>query len=513
MSAHPSLDVFKKVVLAQPGKLVPVYRRFLSDSLTPVEAFRRLSQTPYAFLLESVERGERIGRWSFVGADPELVISGDIVPTPKYTLEREGAEREAKSGDPIAALEGYLKERPAAQLDGGDELPPFSGGAVGYLGYDTVRGFETRLTKGQPAKRGFDKVPDVCVGLYKTVIAFDHVKNLIWIVHHADAREGGADAAHARALNELSKVARRLTVPSTEPLSELIVAQATAPAPTSNFAQPAQFTQAVEAAKEFIAAGDIIQVVLSQRFTRVTNAPPFEVYRSLRAVNPSPYMFFLRMPDVNLVGSSPEVMVRLDGRQITVRPIAGTRKRGETPEEDARLAKELLADEKERAEHIMLLDLGRNDVGRVSKLGSVRVTEQMMIENYSHVMHIVSNVTGTLEDGLGAFDVFRACHPAGTVSGAPKIRAMEIIDQLEPDARGPYAGAVGVIGWNGALNTCIAIRTIVMQPRVDGKFDAHVQAGAGLVADSVPQKEFEETQNKARAMLRALDAAEARAGK
>jgi anthranilate synthase component 1 len=307
-------------------------------------------------------------------------------------------------------------------------------------------------------------------------------------------------------------VVERLSAPGTAPLTELASAGERATlAVRSNFRR-ADFLHAVRRAKEYIAAGDIIQVVPSQRFSCSTAAPPFEVYRRLRAVNPSPYMFYLRAPEVHLVGSSPEVMVRAEDGQITVRPIAGTRPRGRTPQEDAALAAELAADPKECAEHVMLLDLGRNDVGRVAQYQSVQVTERMVIEYYSHVMHIVSNVSGRLRAGLGAFDVLRACHPAGTVSGAPKIRAMEIIDELEPDSRGPYAGAVGVLDFRGNLNTAITIRTIVMQPEGGGRYQAHVQAGGGVVADSVPAREFVETQNKARALLRSLAAAEAGLG-
>ncbi|MCZ7648812.1 MAG: anthranilate synthase component I [Planctomycetota bacterium] len=513
MSVVPDLRTFSALHARHPDRLIAVHRRFLADTLTPVEAFARLGGSEYGFLLESVERGERIGRYSFVGAEPEAVFRGQVLPEPRVSMTRAGAAPEPpRPGDPVAEIERYVAANRALPPDPAWGVPPFAGGAVGYLGYDIARLFEPRLARRPPAKLGFPGVPDVLVPVYRTLLAFDHVKNVVFVVHHADPREGGPEAAHARACKTLDEVVAKLATPRAGPLSEILPAAAPAEEVQSNL-ERAAFLKAVEAAKEFIAAGDIIQAVLSQRFTRPTSAPPFEVYRSLRAVNPSPYMFYLRAPEVHLVGSSPEVMVRVEDGLITVRPIAGTRPRGKSPEEDAALARELLADEKERAEHVMLLDLGRNDVGRVSNFGSVHVTEEMAIENYSHVMHIVSNVEGRMTEGRGAFDVLRACHPAGTVSGAPKIRAMEIIDELEPDSRGPYAGAVGVIDLLGNLNTCIAIRTFVMRRRPDGRWDAHVQAGAGIVADSVPEREFEETRNKARALLRSLDAAEARLAK
>ncbi|MCY3022185.1 MAG: chorismate-binding protein, partial [Planctomycetota bacterium] len=354
-------------------------------------------------------------------------------------------------------------------------------------------------------------VSEMLVPIYRTIVAFDHVMNTIAVVHHADpAAARTPEAAYKGAQAAIESVVRCLRQPMVEPLDELVP-----PAPVaaedvhSNFDR-AGYMAAVVKAKEYIAAGDIIQVVLSQRLSCRTKAAPFEVYRNLRAINPSPYMFYLRMGDLHLVGSSPEVMVRVEDGLITVRPIAGTRPRGKNPAEDVRLAQELLFDPKERAEHVMLLDLGRNDVGRVADFGSVRVDERMVVEYYSHVMHIVSNVSGRMRKDLNAFEVFRSCLPAGTVSGAPKIRAMEIIDELEPDRRGPYAGAVGVMDFKGNLNTAIAIRTFVMQERPGGVYDAHIQAGAGLVADSVPEREYEETLNKARALLRALAAAETR---
>jgi anthranilate synthase component 1 len=362
-----------------------------------------------------------------------------------------------------------------------------------------------------PAQAGFQDVPEMIVPIYKTILAFDHVSKIATIVHHVEIGDSIDPRAVYRNAGEIiERFVKRLREPHAEPMDELSPPNPSAAVNYTTNVDREGFCKAVEKAKQYISAGDIIQVVLSQRLSCQTRAQPFEVYRNLRTINPSPYMFYLRMNDLHLVGSSPEVMVRVENGTITVRPIAGTRRRGKDAEEDARLAAELLADPKERAEHTMLLDLGRNDVGRVAEYGSVQISEKMTIENYSHVMHIVSNVAGKMRSGLSAFDVFDACVPAGTVSGAPKIRAMEIIDEVEPDRRGPYAGAVGVMDFLGNLNTGIAIRTFVMQAQTDGSFKASVQAGAGIVADSVPESEYEETLNKARALLRALSAAEAR---
>ena len=515
MSLTPDLDTFLKLAAEHPGQLIPVSRSFLADGLTPVAAYRRMPPSDYAFLLESVERGERIGRYSFVGSRPDVIFRGGVFPKPHYSIE-------TSSGTHVSRMTAirwrrsthFLKAAIAPiQTDSKIPVPPFAGGAVGYLGYDVVRLIEPRLMAHPPAHAGLEDVPDMIVPIYKTILTFDHVSKIATIVHHVDLHESmDPQAAYRNAGEILERVVKRLREPHEEPLDELPPVN---PGTTAKFTSNVDrdgFCKAVEKAKQYISAGDIIQVVLSQRLSCVTKAHPFEVYRSLRTINPSPYMFYLRMGGLHLVGSSPEVMVRVENGAITVRPIAGTRPRGKDAAEDARLAAELLADPKERAEHTMLLDLGRNDVGRVSEFGSVTVTEQMIIENYSHVMHIVSNVAGKMRKDLNAFDVFDACVPAGTVSGAPKIRAMEIIDEVEPDRRGPYAGAVGVMDYLGNLNTGIAIRTFVMQTQTDGTFKAHVQAGAGIVADSIPQNEYDETLNKARALLRALSAAEARLG-
>jgi anthranilate synthase component 1 len=510
MSLSPNLEDFLKLAEKNPGRLIPVTRRFLADGITPLSAFRRMPASSYAFLLESVERGERIGRYSFVGSAPELIFRGNVFPKPSYTLEKPGKKATEHTGDPLAALENYLQEHRSIAETGLPPIPPFCGGAVGYLGYDVVRLIEPRLNANPPRRAGIEGVPDMLVPIYRTILAFDHVLNTATIVHYASpAEDGGAKAAHSAAEKAIETVLKSLQQPAVEPLDEIVSPNGSEAPVRSNF-ERAAFLRAVEKAKEYIGAGDITQVVPSQRFSRSTRAHPFEVYRSLRAINPSPYMFYLQFGKLHLVGSSPEVLVRVQNGRITVRPIAGTRRRGATPEEDANLAKELLGDPKELAEHTMLLDLGRNDVGRVSEFGSVRVTEQMIIENYSHVMHIVSNVSGQMSAGSNIFEVLRSCMPAGTLSGSPKIRAMEIIDELEPDRRGPYGGAIGVMDFHGDLNTCIGIRTFVMLEKSRGEYDAHVQAGGGVVADSVPENEYEETVNKSKALLKALSLAEAR---
>ncbi|MCX7803650.1 MAG: chorismate-binding protein [Planctomycetota bacterium] len=503
--------------LARPGLLVPVRRTFTGDGLTPVAAFRRIHRGEYGFLLESVERGERIGRYSFVGSSPEAVFRGTIFPSFGYEVldTRSGALPGASpagggsegrelpraipipavssgAGDPIRAFAEYFGRFRAAEVEG---LPPFAGGAVGYFGYDTVRAIE-RLPNPPPRRIS---VPDMQFMIFRTQVIFDHVKNLVHVVHYADPSDGGPARACERAAEVLEDTARRLSEPADVGIDDFPVPLPDPPGGTVSNLSREEFVERVRRAKEYIAAGDIIQVVLSQRFSLPCPAPPFEIYRALRAINPSPYMFYLHMGDLHLVGSSPEVMVRVEGRRVLVRPIAGTRPRGALPEEDERLGRELLSDPKELAEHAMLLDLGRNDVGRVSEMGSVRIEEQMVLEHYSHVMHIVSTVTGRLRPGLGAFDALRACMPAGTVTGAPKIRAMEIIDELEPETRGPYAGAVGIMDFAGNMNTAITIRTVMV---IGG--EAHIQAGAGIVADSDPGREYEETINKAKGMLKAL---------
>jgi len=487
----PTRDQF--LALAAEHDYVPVCREFLADTLTPVSAFRRLAgEGQHGFLLESVEGGEKTGRYSFLGAEPEMVFRSTL-----EAVELTGADGsvERREGvNPLVELEKELARYRAAPLAG---MPRFAGGAVGYASYDVVRLVE-HLPDAPPDKLG---LPDLYFLFCPTVVAFDNARKTVKLITHARiAGAAGADLddLYAQALGRLNVMAARLARCPVEPL------QALGPVPpegvpfTSNFSK-ADYEAVVERCREYISAGDVVQVVPSQRLAAKCPATPFDVYRALRAVNPSPYMFYLKLDGLDVVGSSPEVMVRAEDGLVTIRPIAGTRRRGVDPDEDAALAAELLADPKERAEHLMLLDLGRNDVGRVSRYGTVRVDESFAIENYSHVMHIVSNVSGRLQEGLTAFDALRAGLPAGTVSGAPKVRAMQIIDEMEPEKRSVYAGAVGYLDFRGNMDTCIAIRTMVIKDGI-----AYVQAGGGVVYDSVPETEYEETLNKARALLAAI---------
>jgi anthranilate synthase component 1 len=485
---EPDFDGFRR--LAAGGGKVPIHRTILADLETPVSAYWKLAHDrAYSFLLESVVGGERVGRFSFLGAGPRTVLRSK---GRNARIIEAGAQHEielAEGRDPLHVLKELVG--PVQPHD--PALPPFLGGAVGYLSYDLVRFFE-RLPDSNPDDIGAD---DCCMMLCDAVVAFDHAKRNMMVIVNAAA---GTDPrlAYDKACAEIDDLVRRLR----EPL----------PALPHSPSQPSRFRASVsrdayEAAvartKQYIEAGDGVQMVISQRFSSPLQAAPINVYRALRALNPSPYMFLLDCDDMQVIGGSPEVLVTLQGRTATVRPIAGTRARGETAEEDERLERELLADEKERAEHLMLVDLGRNDLGRVCEFGSVKVNSLMHIERYSHVMHIVSDVTGTLRTGLDAYDLIRAAFPAGTVSGAPKIRAMEIIEELETSRRGPYAGAVGYFGYGGDMDTCITIRSVVVK---DGQ--AHVQAGAGIVADSVPEREWEECANKAEAVIRAVDRAQ-----
>ncbi|MCX7933881.1 MAG: anthranilate synthase component I [Planctomycetota bacterium] len=485
--------------LCQHGNLVPVYRQVMADLLTPVLALARLGPSSYGFLLESVTGGENIGRYSFLGVDPDLIFrsSGQEAEVGSPLGER---RRLPATPHTLELLENFLADMRAVSLPG---LPRFSGGAVGYFSYDVVRQIE-RLPK--PPPRSLD-LPDIYFGVYRTMLVFDHVNKTCKIVAHADVRQQSPARAYAEAAERIEKTLARLRAPGPLSIEEVRPLPAAEPEVASNFRRE-DFLAAVARSKEYIRAGDIFQVVLSQRLAMPCQADPFEIYRHLRVINPSPYMFLLFYPEMALVGSSPEVMVRVENRKIVVRPIAGTRRRGQDEAEDEALARELLADPKELAEHAMLVDLARNDVGRVAVYGSVRLTEQMAIERYSHVMHIVSNVEGMLRPELTALAALKACLPAGTVSGAPKVRAMEIIDELEPDQRGPYAGAIGYLDYSGNLDTCIAIRTILLH-----RGQAYVQAGAGLVADSVPENEYVETRNKAKALLKAIQAATASAPK
>ena len=485
---YPDIKEFKKK--AGQGNLVPVYREMLADMLTPVSAFLKIDSGRYSFLLESVEGGEKWARYSFLGADPSVIVrtSGN-----KGFIETKGSTEERElTADPVEFLKETMAQYRPVPVPG---LPRFFGGAVGYAGYDVVSFLENIGTREKP---GVD-CPDLFFMLTDTLLIFDNVAQKIKVVANAHVGEAGPEAAYEEAKIKIDALVE--TLKGKQPKRKKPRAKITGKL-KSSFTKK-NFENAVRAAKEYIKAGDIFQVVLSQRFEEKATIDPFDVYRALRVINPSPYMFYLNCGDFVLSGSSPEVMVRVEGSRIDLRPIAGTRKRGATEEEDEALTKELLADPKECAEHIMLVDLGRNDVGRVSKPGKVAVNELMVIEKYSHVMHIVSNVRGELSDSQDAYDVMKACFPAGTVSGAPKIRAMQIIDELEPTRRGPYAGAVGYFSFTGNMDTCITIRTLLFK---DGK--VYVQAGAGLVADSVPEQEYIETVNKAAAMMKALEMAE-----
>jgi anthranilate synthase component 1 len=489
----PSLEDFRR--LAGQGNLIPVFDEIHYDLETPISAFRKIDDGNTSFLLESVEGGEKWARYSFLGSGSSHLFrsKGNRFEILKHgRLLRQG-ERE----DPLLALEEFLAARRPVRHD---SLPRFSGGAVGYLSYDVARSFE----KIPDRLREEIDLYDSSFMITDTLLVFDNLKKKIRVICNVflddpDGPRQSTEAAYKEARVKIDSIIARLRRSDLPPSTRRLAL----PSPLrSNFTRE-NYLKAVERAKEYIRAGDIIQVVPSQRFSTEIHSEPFDIYRALRSINPSPYLFYLKMNGMVLMGSSPEVMVRFEGDRIELRPIAGTRRRGQTREEDLALEKDLLADEKERAEHIMLVDLGRNDVGRVSKIGSVKVTELMTVERYSHVMHIVSNVQGTLAPGLNAFDVFRATFPAGTVSGAPKIRAMEIIEELEPFRRGFYAGAVGYFGFTGNMDTCITIRSILVK---DGK--AYVQAGGGVVADSDPEKEYEETLHKARAVFKAIELAE-----
>ncbi|MDO8683659.1 MAG: anthranilate synthase component I [Armatimonadota bacterium] len=479
---------------SKQGNLVPVYREILADMETPVSAFRKIESGDYSFLLESVEGGERMARFSFLGSGASVIMRSKG-RTVEVTDSSGGERIELKDGqDPLDVLKRLMAQY---RFVPNPDLPRFCGGAVGYIGYDMVRFFEDL-----PDKTEDDLNMDDCVFLITdTLLIFDHVKHRLKVLCNAHVN-GDAGAAYDAAIRKIDDLVYRMKqdVPSNNDERD---PSTTGPKPiTPNFTK-GEFEEAVLACKEYIAAGDVIQVVLSQRLSAPVSAEPFDVYRALRSVNPSPYMYYLSYGDVKLIGSSPEILATEERGNVRVRPIAGTRPRGKTEEEDRQLEEELLADEKERAEHIMLVDLGRNDIGRVCRHGSVDVNELMTIERYSHVMHIVSNVQGRLMPSKDQFDVLRATFPAGTVSGAPKIRAMEIIEELEPTKRASYAGAIGYFSFSGDMDTCITIRTILIQNGT-----AYVQAGAGIVADSVPENEYQETMNKARAMIRALEMAE-----
>ncbi|MFP5408953.1 MAG: anthranilate synthase component I [Gammaproteobacteria bacterium] len=483
-------DFFDRV--RQGYNRIPLVRELPGDLETPLSVYLKLANAPYTYLLESVVGGERFGRYSFIGLPARTVIR---VRNHVLTLETDGqVVEEHNLPDPLAFIADYQARFKAAPVAG---LPRFTGGLAGYFGYDTIRYIEKRLSATR--KDDVLHTPDILLMLTEELAVFDNLAGKLYLITHADPMQPDAYAqGHLR----LRALADQLNAPVQLP-PEPVVSEAE---PASEFGEAA-FKSAVQKAKDYIAAGDVMQVVLSQRMARPFAASPLSLYRALRSLNPSPYMFYYDFGGFHVVGSSPEILVRLEGDTVTLRPIAGTRPRGLTREDDQRLAEELMADPKECAEHLQLLDLGRNDTGRVAVTGSVRVTENMQIERYSHVMHIVSNVEGKLKPGLSALDVLRASFPAGTVSGAPKVRAMEIIDELEPSKRGIYAGAVGYLGFNGDMDLAIAIRTAVVK---DGML--YAQAGAGIVADSVPDNEWMETLNKARAVVRAAELAQARFG-
>ena len=476
--------------LADEGTVVPVVKRVMADLLTPVAAYLKIERlSPYSFLLESVEGGEKVARYSFLGFNPETVVSSRAG---KVTVITEKGNQE--TGQPmLSVLRRLSGEHIPVRLP---DLPPFVCGAVGYMSYDAVRWFE-KIPDNNPDDLGVD---DAVMMFFSRLLVFDHVRHQIHLI--ANVFTGGKtdslEAEYRAALDDIDAMEARLE-DQIEPLPRRDLSNEVAL--RSNMTK-AQYEKAVTRAKEFITSGDIFQVVLSQRFEAGLSAHPFEVYRALRVVNPSPYMFYLKMGDRSVIGASPEMLVRATGRRLEYRPIAGTRRRGATETEDLLLGEEMRADEKEVAEHVMLVDLGRNDLGRVADYGSVEVTELMMVERYSHVMHLVSGIKARLRPGKDRFDALAACFPAGTVTGAPKVRAMEIIEELEPTRRGIYAGAVMYLDYSGNLDSCIAIRTIIAK---DGR--AYIQAGAGIVADSVPENEYVETVNKARAMLQAIEMA------
>jgi anthranilate synthase component 1 len=480
---------FKRLA-AQGFNRVPLVLETFADLDTPLSIYLKLANRPYSYLLESVQGGERFGRYSFIGlpAQTRLVVRGHQV----LVLHGETVTEDLECPDPLAFIGEYVKRFKAAPLAG---LPRFAGGLVGYFGYDTVRYVEPKLAR-RPEKPDPIGTPDVVLLQSEEIAIVDNLAGRLYLVVYADPRNPLAYAHGKQRLRELLEALRRpVDIPAHGPT--------VAHQPQSGFGE-ATFLEAVAKAKSYIYDGDIMQVQVGQRLSRRYAGEPLALYRALRTLNPSPYMFYFDFRDFNVVGASPEILVRLEGDKVTLRPIAGTRRRGANADEDRALAEELLADPKERAEHVMLIDLGRNDVGRIAEIGSVRVTENMVIERYSHVMHIVSNVEGRLKPGLDALAVLRATFPAGTVTGTPKVRAMEIIDELEPVKRGIYAGAVGYIGYHGDMDLAIAIRTGVVKDEL-----LHVQAAAGIVADSVPESEWNETNIKARALLRAAEMASA----
>ena len=483
---YPTLDEVKQMETG--GNLVPVYREIDADLETPVSAYLKVARPPYSFLLESVEGGERLARYSFIGTEP-------------YATLKTGPGQLAGAVDPLIPIKEEMDRYKLVSIP---DLPRFHGGAVGYLAYDIIRYYEPRVPEPPRDTLG---LPEAVFMFTDTMLVFDHLKHNIKVVSHMRL-DGDLERAYAEAVAKIDRMVERLSMPLEIPPSfnstgpETLRGSKFTSNFTPNFTRE-EYMSAVERAKEYIYAGDIIQVVPSQRLARETDAHPFQIYRALRAINPSPYMYYLHLDDFYIAGASIETLVRVEDGTVVTHPIAGTRPRGGTPEEDLALEEELKGSEKQRAEHIMLVDLARNDVGRVSQPGTVEVTQLMDVERYSRVMHLVSHVSGKLRPDLTAYDAFRACFPAGTLSGAPKIRAMEIISELEGEKRGPYGGAVGYFGFSGNIDTAITLRTSVIKDGV-----AYVQAGGGVVADSTPDDEYQETLLKARALLSAMDKAE-----
>jgi anthranilate synthase component 1 len=495
----PALPEFAE--LAKQCNIIPVFAEFVADGETPVSAFKKLDCGGYSFLFESTEKNDVSGRFSFIGLNPRVVMRSHGREV--QIIEGEKQHRVQISRGPVDEVQKLMSRYHFASLP---ELPRFAGGAVGFIGYEAIHFFEPKVPLPHQDELG---LPEALLMIPSVILIFDHRLRSLKIVVNAFLDDGGVETVYSRALKSINEIARKLAEPIHLPLIPIAADElqsterdASLQSYQSNF-EPDDFKRAVNRAKDYILAGDIFQVVLSQRFESSFSGTPLDFYRCLRFINPSPYMFCLNFgADFSLVGSSPEMHVRLTGDTLEIRPIAGTRPRGHTPAQDEANAGQLLADPKERAEHIMLVDLARNDVGRVAESGSVRVTEFMQIERYSHVMHIVSNVVGRLRKDCTVFDAVRATFPAGTVSGAPKIRAMQIISELEQTRRGCYAGAIGYFGFDGNFDSCIALRSVVLK-----KQHAYVQAGAGIVADSDPQREYEETVNKARAMMKALSMA------
>jgi anthranilate synthase component 1 len=485
----PSLEEVIALAKRSDNNLVPVYRDVPADLETPVSAFLKVARGDYSFLLESVEGGERLARYSFIGTEP-------------YRIYHSGPFDDPTEGDdPLIAVEEemarYRLSHPK-DSEARTNLPRFTGGAVGFLAYDVIRHFEPRVKVPETDSQG---LPEALFMFVDSLLVFDHIKHVIKVVSHCRL-DGDVETSYRQACWRIDELAKRLA--HALPASPYPTALHHERGEMTSSVGRERYLETVDRCKEYVVKGDIIQVVPSQRLSRPTSAHPFSIYRALRTVNPSPYMYYLQMADAHIIGASPEMLVRVEDGVVETHPIAGTMPRGRDPAEDAVIADQLLNDEKERAEHVMLVDLGRNDIGRVSVPGTVTVKEFMVIEKYSHVMHLVSRVEGKLRDGLSAYDALRACFPAGTLSGAPKIRAMEIISEIEPDRRGPYGGAVGYFDFSGNMDTAITIRTIVMKDGV-----ARIQAGGGVVYDSVPEAEYQETLNKARATLNAIDQAEA----